>query len=224
MDRILLVDDERSLREGLKAVLTGEGFSVKTARDGEEALKVFDSGFDLVLLDVMMPKMNGFLVCEELRRRDPQVPVIFLSAKDADADQIRGIGLGADDYVSKSAAEAVLLARVRGQLARARRRNTAKLHQVAIGSVKVDFARLTVEDGSGERNRLTKTEADLLRTLAGARGRVFSNDELVESLRGEGFACEDGMIYSHISNVRRKLMSAGELIVNDRNAGYRLLD
>jgi DNA-binding response OmpR family regulator len=224
MARILLVDDERSLREGLKAVLAGEGFSVRTARDGAEALKIFDEGFDLVLLDVMMPKMNGFRTCEELRRRSPLVPVVFLTARDSDADEIRGLGLGADDYVSKSACEAVLLARIRGQLERARRRMMASPSLIPVGSAKVDFTRLEVVAADGAVTRLTKTEADILRMLAADRGRVFSNDELVEALRGAGYACEDGMIYSHISNLRRKLASSGGCIVNDRHAGYRLED
>lgn len=224
MARILLVDDERSLREGLKAVLAGEGFSVRTARDGAEALKIFDEGFDLVLLDVMMPKMNGFRTCEELRRISPLVPVVFLTARDSDADEIRGLGLGADDYVSKSACEAVLLARIRGQLARSRRRVMASPSRISVGPSAVDFTRLEVEAADGSVTRLTKTEADILRILAADRGRVFSNDELVEALRGAGYACEDGMIYSHISNLRRKLASSGECIVNDRHAGYRLMD
>ena len=99
------------LREGLKAMLFGEGHAVRTARDGEDALrKISERAPDLVLLDVMMPKMNGFKTCEEIRKADRAVPVIFLTAKDSEADQVRGLGLGADDYVSKDAGETLLLA------------------------------------------------------------------------------------------------------------------
>ena len=120
MAEILLADDERAVREGLKALLVGEGFSVRTARDGADAVAKFsEKRPDAVLLDVMMPKSNGFKACEEMRALDPLVPVVFLTAKDSEADQIRGMGLGADDFISKSAGEEVLLARLRRALARA---------------------------------------------------------------------------------------------------------
>ena len=107
---ILLVDDERTVREGLKRLLESEGFAVRTARDGVDALaKLSDKRPDAVLLDVMMPKLNGFALCTELRKTDALLPVVFLTAKDSEADEIRGMGLGADDYVSKSAGEEVLL-------------------------------------------------------------------------------------------------------------------
>lgn len=224
MESLLLVDDERSLREGLRAMLTGEGFSVTAVRGGAEALKAYrDSPFDLVLLDVMMPKMNGFRVLEEIRRIDASVPVVFLTARDSEADEVRGLGLGADDYISKSASEAVLVARIRAHLDRSARSGPESGDTVRIGPLRVDLRRLEVEGEGGYSARLTKTEADILRILAGGRGCVFSADELISALRGEGFACEDGMLYSHISNLRRKLSPAGECICNDRKAGYRLL-
>lgn len=110
MSEILIVDDERLIREGLKMTLQGEGYEVRTARDGDEALnKIAERRPDLVLLDVMMPRMNGFRCCEEIRKTDPLLPVIFLTAKDSEADQVRGIGLGGDDYVSKATGDALLL-------------------------------------------------------------------------------------------------------------------
>ena len=147
MAEILLADDERMMRDGLKALLAGEGFAVRTARDGADALVRFsEKRPDAVLLDVMMPKKNGFAVCEELRRLDPLVPVIFLTAKDAEVDQVRGIALGADDFVSKSAGEEVLLARLRRALERAegmKARNLAG-RILRLGSVEVDLERRTV--------------------------------------------------------------------------------
>ena len=111
MAEILLADDERAVREGLKAMLVGEGFSVRTARDGADALAKFaEKRPDAVLLDVMMPKMNGFMACRQMRELDSLVPVVFLTAKDSEADQVRGMGLGADDFISKSAGDEVLLA------------------------------------------------------------------------------------------------------------------
>ena len=107
---ILLADDERAFRSGMKALLESEGFAVRTARDGEAAVRKFAERVpDVVILDVMMPRMNGFRACEEIRKTDRRVPVVFLTAKDDEVDQVRALGLGADDYVSKSAPEAMSL-------------------------------------------------------------------------------------------------------------------
>ena len=224
MFRILLVDDERALREGLKTVLVGEGFSVAGARNGEDALKKYFEGvFDLVLLDVMMPGMNGFRVFEELRRRDASVAVVFLTARDTEADEVRALGMGADDFVSKSASEAVLVARIRSALQRRLRALPAERGEIGIGPMKANLDRLELELDGTVCARLTRTEADILRLFDSDRGRYFSRDEIVEALRGEGFACEDSMLYSHISNLRRKLSQASDMIENDRKVGYRLL-
>ena len=225
MAEILIADDERLIREGLKALFVGEGFSARTARDGEDALKKFaERRPDLVLLDVMMPKANGFKACEEIRRLDRLVPVVFLTAKDSEADEVRGIGLGADDYVSKTAGEAILVARVRRALERAAAidAEVSPPRVLQLGAVTVDFDRLTVS-GPGANGRLTRTEADILQLLALRAGSPMTGDELIAALRGEGYACEDGMVYTHVSNLRRKLRSAASLLVNDRSAGYRLM-
>lgn len=122
MAEILIVDDERVVREGLRQTLLGEGYAVRTARDGEDALrKIGEARPDAVLLDVMMPKMNGFRCCEEIRKADALLPVVFLTAKDSEADQIRGLGLGGDSYVSKASSEALLLTCVRRVLERVQR-------------------------------------------------------------------------------------------------------
>ena len=222
MAEILIVDDERVLREGMKTVLSGEGFAVRTARDGEDALrKISEREPDLVLLDVMMPRMNGFKTCEEIRRRSCTLPVIFLTAKDSETDQVRGIGLGADDYVSKDAGEAVLLVRIRRALERVESydRQESVLH---LGKVRVDLDRLTVEYGRREV-RITRSEGDLLRILLSEPGRFFSKDEIVTDLRGRGYACADGLIYTHVYNLRTKLGPAADCIVSDRRSGYKLV-
>ena len=221
MAEILIVDDERILREGLKAVLAGEGHTVWTARDGEEALKkISEQAPDLVLLDVMMPKMNGFKTCEEIRKADRTVPVIFLTAKDSEADQVRGIGLGADDYISKDAGEAVLLARINRALARVEAFDASNAI-LALGKVRVNLDTQVIVEGRRE-DRMTRSECDLLRLLASAPGRFFSKEEIVVALRGRGFACVDSMIYSHVHNVRQKLGSAADCLVCDRVSGYKL--
>ena len=227
MAEILVVDDERVLRDGIKAVLSGEGFEVRTARDGDEAIrKIAEKRPDLVLLDVMMPKMNGFRCCEKIRATDRVLPVIFLAAKDAEADQVRGIGLGADDFVSKSASDAVLLARINRALERssafgeAARRVSAKT--IALGAVSVDMRTFVVMEDGREIARLTRTEADVLKLFDSQRGEMIAPDDIIAELRGKGFACEDTMLYMHISNLRKKLGVAADFIITRHGFGYGL--
>ena len=228
MTDILVVDDERTLREGLKRMLQAEGHSVRTARDGEDALrKIAERRPDVVLLDVMMPKMNGFRCCEEIRKADGLLPVVFLTAKDAEVDQIRGLGIGGDDYVSKSAGEAVLLARIGRALARARLMVERRMDEggglVRLGAVTVDAKTFAVSDDGREIARLTRTEMDLLLFLNAHRGEYFVIDDLITELRGNGSPCEDAMLYSHVSKLRAKLGRAGGMISMLRGAGYSLL-
>lgn len=222
MAEILIVDDERALREGMKMVFEGEGFDVRTARDGCDALKkITEKRPDAVLLDVMMPKLNGFRTCEEIRKLDRDLPVIFLTAKDSECDQVRGIGLGADDYISKDASEAVLLARIRRAVERSMSLNAYDA-TFDFGKVKIDLERMTICGADGEV-RLTATEAGILRLLSSELGRVFTKDEIISGLRGKGYACEDSMVYTHIYNIRKKLGTAAEHLSCDRHAGYRLV-
>ncbi len=224
---MLLADDERAFREGLKSLFAAEGFSVRTARDGDEAVRKFEeSRPDVVVLDVMMPKLNGFLACERIRQADRRVPVVFLTAKDTEADQVRALGLGADDYVSKSAPEALMLARIRRAVERSREfaaaQSVAPGDVIRLGRVVVNLATLGVESSGRPSGRLTKTEADILRILTAARGRRLTTDELIAALRGAGFACEDTMLYVHVSNLRRKLGPASDMLSSSRGAGYCL--
>ena len=227
MAEILIVDDERTIREGMKMALMSEGFAVRTARDGDDALKkIREHKPDLVLLDVMMPRMNGFVACESIRREDKLLPVIFLTAKDTEADQVRGIGLGADDYISKDCGDAMMLARIKRALARSSaigesvRRASGMM--IVLGAVSVDMKAFAVLEKGEEIARLTKTEADILKLLDSHRGELVVQDDIIANLRGRGFACEDTMLYMHISNLRKKLGSASSMIVNKRGVGYRL--
>ena len=228
MAEILIVDDERMMRDPLGKVLAGEGYAVRTARDGEEALrKIAEKRPDLVLLDVMMPKLNGFRCCEEIRRTDALLPVIFLTAKDAEADQVRGMGLGADDYISKTASDAVLFARIARALARVANlgESTQKAggNFIRLGKIGVDTGTGLVSEAGVEIARLTRTELDLLKFFAAHRGEPFVTDDLITELRGNGCECEDTMLHVHVYNLRGKLGSSAGLLVNRRGIGYCLL-
>lgn len=228
MAEILVVDDERIVRDGLKARLQGEGFAVRTARDGADAIaKIAERRPDLVLLDVLMPRMNGFRVCEEVRRTDAALPIVFLTASASDGDQVRAIGLGGDDYVSKSAPDAVLLVRINRALDRvgaiAAGGSQLRGNTIRLGKVTVDMRTLSVSEGGRETARLTKTEADILALLDDANGKPLSIDAIISKLRGDGFSCEDAMVYVHVGNLRRKLGSAASMVVNHRSEGYVLV-
>lgn len=225
MKVILLADDERIVRTGMRRFLEAEGFKVKVAKDGAEALEKFRAiRPDLVLLDVMMPKCNGFTACSEIRRIDRTVPVVFLTALDSEADLVRGLGLGGDDYVSKSAGEGEKLARIRAALARAEAfEEESSAGRIALGRIVADVDALSVTEKGRRIAQLTRTEGDILRVLASRRGNIVSRHELVDALRGAGYACDEGMLYVHISNLRRKLSAAAAMIESERGAGYRLL-
>lgn len=196
---ILVVDDELAIRKGLAALLEESGYSVRTARDGIAALGVVRASRpDLVLLDVMMPLMDGFAVCERIRQHDRDLPIVFLTAKDADEDQVRGLEVGADDFVSKGVDNAVLLARIRKSIERGRR---------LAGNVAPDD--------------LTKTEADIYRLLASEKGRYFSATEIFSAIRGEGYSGDEGNLRSHMSRLRGKL-PPGMSIAAIRGRGYAL--
>ena len=196
----MVVDDELAIRKGLAAMLEGAGYSVRTARDGIAALGVIHAQRpDLVLLDVMMPLMDGFKVCEEIRKRDRDLPIVFLTAKDADEDQVRGLEVGADDFVSKSFDSAVLLVRIRKALERAER---------LLGNVAPD--------------NLTKTEADIYRLLASVHGKYLTALEIFSAIRGEGYVGDEGNMRSHMSRLRSKLPQ-GVTIDVMRGRGYALV-
>ena len=197
---ILVVDDELSIRRGLAELMAENGYSVRMARDGIAALRAVRTRRpDLVLLDVMMPLMDGFAVCEKIRKHDRDLPILFLTAKDGDADQVRGLELGADDFVSKGVDYAVLLVRIRKALERAER---------LLGNAAPD--------------NLTKTEADIFRLLASEQGRYFSALEIFSAIRGEGYFGDEGNLRSHMSRLRGKLPKGVSLLSN-RGRGYALV-
>lgn len=224
MADILIVDDERTIRLGLRTLLREEGYTARIVPNGDQALTAFDDKRpDLILLDVMMPGRNGFSVCEEIRKKDLLVPIVFLTAKDAETDQLRAFGLGADDYISKTAGTPELLARIRRALERAAafRAAVSEVRTSTLGELSIDYDALTVR-GGGIDERLTKTEADFLWLLNTERGRLYTYGEILDVLRG-GEITTVALLQTHMSRLKRKLGRAGERIFNERGLGYKLL-
>jgi DNA-binding response OmpR family regulator len=222
MTRILIVEDEPTIAIGLHDDLTIEGFDVEVVSDGDTgARKAREEAFDLILLDVMLPGKDGFTVCRELRRAGLHVPVILLTARGQEADKVTGLGLGADDYVTKPFSPRELVARVHAVLRRAARPPLAESFQFA--DVRVDFARHAVVR-DGRPVDVTPSEFKLLRLLIERRGEVLSIDQLLEGAWGVDVFLTDRVVYTHVNNLRAKVEPDPRRprhIVSVRGVGYR---
>jgi DNA-binding response OmpR family regulator len=226
---ILLVDDEDSVQKLLTYPLERDGFEVVAARDGEEALARFaERPYDLVVLDLMLPKLDGLEVCKRLRASS-SVPIIMLTARDDELDKVLGLELGADDYITKPFSIREFRSRVRALLRRAtapRPSDGADDEVIEEGGVRIDVARRTVQ-ARGADVQLTFVEFELLRTLASAPGRVFSRRQLLERLRGGADYREPRTIDVHVRHLREKIErdpGEPELILTVRGVGYRFRD
>ena len=224
--RILLADDERDLLETVSYALRHHGLEVECVEDGEAALAAGRSGaYDLLLLDVMMPKLSGIDVCRTLRS-ESDLPIVMLTAKDAELDRVLGLELGADDYITKPFSMAELLSRVRAVLRRRELDRSAGAGALqVVGGVRIDFARHSVEV-DGRLVRPTPSEFKLLALLAEEPERVFTRRQIMEHLWetqyvGDARACD-----VHVSNLRRKIErdpAHPERIVTVRELGYKLV-
>ncbi|HET9509027.1 MAG TPA: response regulator transcription factor [Gaiellaceae bacterium] len=226
---ILLVDDEDSVQKLLTYPLERDGFRVVAARDGEEALERFaERTYDLVVLDLMLPKLDGLEVCKRLRASS-SVPIIMLTARDDELDKVLGLELGADDYITKPFSIREFRSRVRALLRRATAPRPAESDGQEVieeGEVRIDIARRTVTVRGGEV-QLTFVEFELLRTLASAPGRVFSRRQLLERLRGGADYREPRTIDVHVRHLREKIERDPRepgLILTVRGVGYRFRD
>jgi DNA-binding response OmpR family regulator len=225
---ILLVDDEDSVQKLLTYPLEREGFRVLQARDGEEALARFASEpVDLVVLDLMLPKLDGLEVCRRLRAHS-EVPIIMLTARDDEFDKVLGLELGADDYITKPFSIREFSSRVRALLRRASvvRQTPSDGQVIAAGGLRIDLARRSVEVRN-EPVQLTYVEFELLRTLASNPGRVYSRRMLLEALWGAAEYREPRTIDVHVRHLREKLEgdpAEPEYILTVRGVGYRFRD
>jgi len=225
--RILVADDEPSVRESVGYALAQDGFDVDVARDGAEAVeKVGDEAvpYDLLILDIMMPGSSGLDICREVRSRSA-VPIILLTAKDAEVDKVVGLEVGADDYVTKPFSVRELLGRVRAQLRR-RELDRGPLNQavrIEAGPVAIDLVRHVAMVREVPIN-LTRSEFQLLRLLVSRPGEVFARRQIMEELWQTEFDGDERACDVHISNLRQKVErdpQRPELVVTVRGVGYK---
>ena len=224
--RVLVVDDEPALVDAVGYALQSDGFEVATAGDGEEAITMLgDDGFDVVVLDIMLPRLSGIEVCRRLRE-ESDVPIILLSARDAEVDRVLGLESGADDYVTKPFSMAELLSRVRAVLRRRELDARAGGGTIRrIGRLEIDPVRHTVRV-EGRPVRLTPSEFKLLALLAGEPERVFTRREIMQHLWDSSYVGDQRACDIHVSNLRRKLErdpDEPEQLVTVRGVGYKLM-
>jgi len=219
--RILVVEDEPDIALGLQQDLLLEGYEVEIADDGLKALERAQCAtFDLILLDVMLPKKDGFSVCRELRRSGRQTPIILLTARGQEAEKVLGLELGADDYVTKPFSPMELRARIKAAL-----RRGASEHQRSyqFGDFEIDWNRFELRR-AGRAVDLTPIEFKLLAALVHNRRTVLSRQQLLDQVWGQDVYVTDRVVDTHIGNLRRKIEADVEeprFLVSVRGVGYR---
>jgi len=225
--QILIVDDEESIRELLAYNLNKAGYRVLTAGDGTTALQMMEEGVDLVLLDIMLPGMDGFEVCRHLKehKSTAQIPVIMLTAKDEEIDKVLGLELGADDYAVKPFSMRELLSRIKAVLRRSNVQIEKQDNQLTIGPLRMDFDAYTAFLQS-EALSLTPKEYELLKLFLTNIGRAYSRDELLEKIWGYEYYGDTRTVDVHIRHLRAKLQNdpiIASSIETVRGIGYRFV-
>lgn len=228
---VLIVDDEKDIRDLIAYNLSKEGFAVLTAGDGNEALQMLaQHKVALIVLDIMMPGMDGFDVCRQIRANEAlaKVPVLFLTARSAEVDQIIGLELGADDYIQKPVSPRVLVARVKSIIRRSDMSNVPSISEdldkerIKVEGIEIDRASYRVKvDGS--EVMFPRKEFELLYFLASHPGRVYSRDTLLNQVWGEGAYVVERTVDVHVFKVREKLGRFGEKIETVKGVGYRFV-
>ena len=221
--KILVVDDEKRIVEILQAYLERDGYRVIAAYDGRSALELARSNSpDLIILDLMLPEVSGWDVCRELRR-ESDVPIIMLTARDDTTDKIIGLELGADDYVTKPFEPKEIISRVRAVLRRGERKAVSK-STLNVGEIMIDTNKRLVRRGD-QNIELTPIEFDLLRVMAENPGRVYSRMQLLDKVQGDAYEGYERTVDSHIKNLRKKLELDPEhpvYIITIYGVGYKL--
>jgi DNA-binding response OmpR family regulator len=222
-ETVLVVEDDPSIAKGLEKNLRFEGYQVFVAPDGQRGLELaVDKAPDLILLDLMMPGLNGFEVLRELRRREIEIPVIVLTAKGEESDKVRGLDLGADDYVTKPFGVKELLSRVSAVLRR-KRRFEKQVERVCFGRVQIDFSAREVKV-SGRRVELTQKEFELVRFFLAREGQALDRQEILNRVWGFDYFGTDRTVDNFINRLRQKLEADPERprhFLTVRGMGYR---
>jgi DNA-binding response OmpR family regulator len=219
--RVLLVDDERDIVEPVTYALQQDGFEVSAVEDGDTALELARSDtFDVVILDIMLPRRNGFVVCRDLRAAGNWTPILMLTAKDGDLDEAEGLDTGADDYLKKPFSFPVLLARIRSLVRRVGHRDLAPS---IVGSLTIDSLGRRAWAGDTEVE-LTRREFDVLEYLARRPGQVASKDEIIAGVWEFDFDGDPNIVEVYIARLRRKIDDpfGTHHLTTVRRAGYRL--
>ena len=223
MARILIIEDEESYREALSFMLGKEGFEVVTASDGTQGIALFDAqGADLVLLDLMMPGISGLEVCRQLRARSG-VPIVMVTARDAEVDKVVGLEIGADDYVTKPFSHRELVARIRAVLRRGQAQAVLLPDVVEVGGVRLDVERhQVVVDGNDVH--LALREFELLELLLRNAGRVMTRGQLIDRIWGSNYVGDTKTLDVHVKRLRAKVEqdpAEPRRLVTVRGLGYK---
>ena len=222
MPKLLVVDDEQNIRAMIRKYAEFDGYAVEEAGDGMEAVAKFRAGaFDLIIMDVMMPELDGFSACREIRKADEQVPIIMLSARGEEYDRIHGFELGVDDYVVKPFSPRELMMRVSAVLKRSQASQATPAREVyKYEGLTVDFtARMVFVDGV--QKDLSPKEYDLLFYMVRNRGIALTREALITNVWGYDFYGDDRTLDTHIKLLRKSLGPYARLIVTLRGVGYR---
>ncbi len=229
MERVLIIEDEVSLLEGLKDNLEEEGYSVSTSKKGKEGLeKALSEDVDLVLLDIMLPEMNGFDICKKIKIKKLTLPIIMLTAKAKEADKILGLELGADDYITKPFSINELLARIKAILRRVqihREAKEKKLDSCEFGDIKLNFAKLEAYKAK-KRLKLSKREFEILAYMVKRKGEVVSRNDLLDVVWGYDVFPTTRTVDNFIAHIRKQIEekpSKPKYIQSIRSAGYKLV-
>jgi DNA-binding response OmpR family regulator len=223
MEKILIIEDEESILFGLEQDLRIEGYQVSSAKDGQTGLTMAEEGrYDLIILDIMLPQMNGFEVCKHLRQKGIITPVLILTAKSQEVDKVLGLELGADDYVTKPFSPRELRARVNALLRRAKQ-NLPEISLYHFGDVEIDFKKYEAAKG-GKPVCLTALEFAILQFLIKNKDQVVSRDSILDKVWGDNVYVYPRTVDTHIVHLRKKIENDPENpehIIGVRGIGYK---
>lgn len=217
-NKILIAEDEENIRKLISSYLVNEGFTVVAAADGEEAIKKFDNEYDLsmVILDVMMPKVDGYEVCRYIRKTS-EIPVLILTARDTESDELTGFNCGADEYIAKPFSPRILVTRVKNLL---KRTSMNSMQDIDLGGISIKYRERSVTV-DGQKAVLTPKEFDLLYYLLQNKNIVLTRNQILSNVWDWDYFGDDRTVDTHIKCLRSKIGNYGKNIVTIRKVGYK---